>query len=599
MTFHAPTRDIEFALQHMAGFDKLQNLDPDQDISDDLVAAILEEAGKLADHVIAPVNKAGDLHGVKLENGVVRITPEFHKAYRQMVEGGWNALSFPEEYGGQGLPKTLALAVTDIMSAACISLQLCNILTTGSVKALLAVGTQEQKKTYLEKLISGEWSGTMNLTEPQSGSDLSAIATKAEPVGDGTYRLSGNKIFITYGDQDMVENICHLVLARLPNAPDGTRGISMFLVPKYRVDENGNPGVFNNVICTGTEHKLGQHGAPACSLTFGEGGASIGTLVGKENEGLKNMFIMMNSARIDVGVQGVACAERSFQAALAYAQERKQGRAAGQKSGDFVAIFEHADVRRMLYTMKSLTEASRAICYATMVASDIARQSTDREEQTAAKEREELLTPVAKAFSTDRGVEITNLGIQIHGGMGYVEESGAPQPMRDVRITPIYEGTNGIQAIDMMGRKLGIAHGKLALDFLTEIKESTEQLLVSPDDALQAIGISLSQAQQELLRTTQWMIAKGIDGLEDKLAGATPYLDQFGYVAGGYYLALGAIAAASLVHTKPEQAAYYKSKIALARFYMDNILPRATALSPAIMAGGDSVAKIDPALLAG
>jgi alkylation response protein AidB-like acyl-CoA dehydrogenase len=599
MTFATPIRDMQFVMKHMAGFDRVVETGAFEDLSDDLVEAVLSEAGKVADNVIAPLNWAGDQEGARLENGVVYCPKGYKEAYAQMVEGGWNALAFPEEVGGQGLPMSLALSVTDAMSSACLSFQLVNILSTGAVKALLAVGTDEQKAMYLPKLITGEWSGTMNLTEPQSGSDLSKIATKAEPVGDGRYKITGSKIYISFGEQDMCENICHLVLARLPDAPEGTRGISMFLVPKFLVNEDGSLGARNDVKCTGIEEKLGQHGSPTCSLSFGDSGDCYGTLVGKENEGLRNMFIMMNSARIDVGVQGVACAERAFQTALAFAQERKQGREFGVKSGDYISIIQHADVRRMLYTMKSMTEASRAICYATMVAYDVAKNSPDEETRKLAKEREELLTPIAKSWSTDRAVETTNIGIQVHGGMGFVEESQAAQPMRDVRVTTIYEGTNGIQAIDLIGRKLGMGQGKLAHDFIAEVRENAGALKASSNADLQAVGTRLETAAAELEGTTNWLMKHMAQNPEDGLAGATPYQDQFGYVAGAHYLAKGAAAAAELASGDAGSAAYYNSKIAMARFFADNILPRAHALTPAVTAGADTVAAIEPELLAG
>lgn len=605
MTYTSPIRDIKFALDHMAGFAAVQNTGAFEDLSDDLVEAVLGEAGKLADNVVAPLNWVSDQQGATLENGAVRTTPGFRAAYEQMVEGGWNGLAFPSGHGGQGLPMSLALSVSDIFSGACLSLQLFNILTTGAVKALLAVGTEAQKALYLPKLITGEWSGTMNLTEPQSGSDLSGIATKAEPagvaeMGENRYLISGSKIFITGGEQDLSDNICHLVLARLPDAPEGTRGISMFLVPKYHVNEDGSLGVRNDVKCTGIEEKLGQHGSPTCSLSFGDDGACYGTLLGKENEGLRNMFIMMNSARIEVGIQGVACAERSFQTALAYAQERRQGRAPGVRSGEYVSIIQHPDVRRMVYTQKALTEASRAICYATMVSYDLARHAPDATTRIAAKEREELLTPIAKSWSTDRAMETTNLGIQVHGGMGFVEESQAAQPMRDARICPIYEGTNGIQAIDLIGRKLGMGAGKLAYDFIEEVQQHAATLMDTAQADLQVIGKGLANAAKKLSETTGWMVAamadKQADGLEDALAGATPYQDQFGYVAGAYYLAKGAMAAEGL-KDQARDVAYLQTKITTARFYTDNILPRAEALAPVVMAGRETLAPIDPALL--
>ncbi|MEM9988915.1 MAG: acyl-CoA dehydrogenase, partial [Pseudomonadota bacterium] len=446
------------------------------------------------------------------------------------------------------------------------------------------------------KMVSGEWTGTMNLSEPHAGSDLSTLKCKATPVGDGTYKISGTKVWISYGDHDLTENICHLVLARLPDAPEGTRGISMFLVPKFRVESDGSLGSLNDVKIGGIEHKLGQHGSPTCVMNFGDNDDCIGTLVGKENEGLKNMFVMMNAARIDVGMQAVSVAERSFQQALAFAQDRTQGRAYGVKSGPAVSIIQHPDVRRQLMTMKALTEAGRAICYANIVAYDVAHQSPDEKTAAAAKEREELLTPISKAFGSDRGEEVTSLGIQVHGGMGFVEETGAAQHLRDVRICKIYEGTNGIQAIDLVGRKLGMGQGKLAYDFLDEAKDLSTSLQNHSHTDLKAIGQKLAEEVESLRATTDWMVAAMGKDPEEGLAGATPYLDQFGYVAGGYYLARGAHNAAEQL--KGAEADYMAAKISIARFFADNLLPRASALTSAVTAGASTVSPIEPSLLA-
>ncbi|NHK28971.1 acyl-CoA dehydrogenase [Parvularcula flava] len=597
MTYKTPVRDMQFILDHMAGFDAVRQTGAYDDLGPELVSAVLEEVGKLADNVLAPLNQAADEQGANLKDGVVTLPPEFKEAYGQYTEGGWGSLAFPEEYGGQNLPQTLALCVSDALFGACIGLSMGFCLTTGAVKALLAHGTEEQKKLYLEKMVSGEWAGTMNLSEPQAGSDLSVIRTKAEPVGDGRYKIKGNKVWISYGEHDLTENICHLVLARLPDAPEGTRGISMFLVPKYHVNEDGSLGERNDVRCTGIEHKLGQHLSPTCQLAYGDNDACYGTLVGKENEGLKNMFVMMNAARIDVGMQAVSVAEHAFQSALAYAQDRTQGREFGVKSGPQVAIIQHPDVRRQLYTMKALTDASRAICYANMVAHDVAHHSPDEETAKLAKEREELLTPISKGFSSERAIESTSLGIQVFGGMGYVEETGAAQHLRDVRICAIYEGTNGIQAIDLIGRKLGMGGGKLAYDFIAEVKENADALMASSEGDLEAIGQQLKAEAERLEEVTRWMVEAGGRGkAEDALAGASAYLDQFGYVAGGHYLGKGALAAEGL---EEGDQAYHASRIAIARFYADNLLPRASACATAAMAGEQTVREIDPALLAG
>ncbi|WP_031552136.1 acyl-CoA dehydrogenase [Parvularcula oceani] len=594
MPYRTPVRDMQFLLDHAAGFDRLKETGAFEDLSDELVETILGEAGKFADAVFAPLNWTSDQEGARLENGKVFTTPGFKDAYEQYVEGGWNGLAFPEDYGGQDLPATLGLAVFDALCGACISLTMGTSLTTGAVKALLAHGSDEQKALFLPKLVTGEWTGTMNLSEPQAGSDLSNLKCKAEPVGDGRYKITGTKIWISYGDHDLTDNICHLVLARLPDAPEGTRGVSMFLVPKYRVNEDGSIGQFNDVRVNSIEEKLGQHGSPTCVMSYGDDGDCYGTLIGEENKGLRNMFTMMNAARVDVGMQAVAVAEAAFQRALDYATERVQGRAFGVKTGDQIAIIEHPDVRRNLYTMKALTEASRAICYANMVSYDLARHDTDPEGMAAAKEREELLTPLSKSFSSDRAMETTNIGIQIHGGMGFVEETGAAQHFRDARICAIYEGTNGIQAIDLVGRKLGMGEGKLAYDFLAEVEENAEALQGSGHEALARAGERLAEEAGRLRETTQWMVAAMQANPEAGLAGATPYQDQFGYVAGGHYLLKAALAAA-----EDAGDSYAQGRITLASFYADNLLPRAAGLAPAVTAGAETVAPVAPELLAG
>ncbi|MEM9420969.1 MAG: acyl-CoA dehydrogenase [Pseudomonadota bacterium] len=596
MTYQTAVRDMRFLMEHAAGFEAIRETGAFEDLSDDLIDAVLGEVGKFADNVIAPLNTVSDQHGARLENGRVFTSPGFKEAYAQYVEAGWNGVAFPEEYGGQGLPQSMALMVSDALFAACIGFSMGTCLTTGAVKAMLAYGSDEHRKIYLPKMVSGEWASTMNLSEPHAGSDLSALKCKAEPVGDGTYKVKGTKVWISYGDHDLAENICHLVLARLPDAPEGTRGISMFLVPKFRVDADGNIGTLNDIQIGGIEHKLGQHGSPTCVMNYGDNDECIGTLVGKENEGLKNMFVMMNAARIDVGMQAVAVAERSFQQALAYAQDRTQGRAFGVKSGPAIPIIEHADVRRNLMTMKAFTEAGRAICYANMVAYDVAHRSADTETAALAKEREELLTPIAKSFGSDRGEEVCSLGIQIHGGMGFVEETGAAQHLRDVRICSIYEGTNGIQAIDLIGRKLGMGAGKLAFDFLDEADTLAQALTANGHQDLVVIGEHLATEAISLRDTTQWMLDAMAQDPEEGLAGAKPYLDQFGYVAGAFYLGRAAKVAAA--QTGGDQA-FYAAKVDIARFFAENLLPRAGGLVPAVKAGSQTVAPIDPALLVG
>ena len=595
MTYATPIRDMRFVLDHAAGFPALEKTGAFPELSDDLVAAVMEEMGKFCDQVIAPLNGPSDEDGARLENGVVRTTPGFKDAYGQYVEGGWNSLAFPESWGGQGLPATLANAFVDALNAACMSFAIGTTLTTGAVKAIMHAGTETQKKLYLEKMISGVWTGAMDLTEPQAGSDLSGVRTKAEPVGDGRYKISGQKIYITYGDHDLTDNVVHLVLARLPDAPEGTAGISMFIVPKIHVNEDGSLGGRNDVQCIKVEEKMGLHGSPTCIMAFGESGECYGELLGEENKGLKNMFVMMNSARLDVGLQGVGVAERAFQRALAFAQDRRQGRAPGVKTGDMISIYEHADVRRMLLDMKVLTEGARAICYANGVAYDLARHASDENERRKASALEGLLTPVSKAWSTDRANEVASIGVQIHGGMGYIEETGAAQHMRDARIAAIYEGTNGIQAMDLVGRKLQGDGGAAALAFIAEVAKEADLASAAKREDVAHCGRRLADAAAALKTSTDGLLETAKSDQEAVLAAAADYLKQFGNVAAGYYLTRGAVAAALLVNEDASSAAYYESKVEIARFFADRYLTEAVALTHAVASG--AAPRIDAELL--
>ena len=602
MSFATPVRDMRFALKQMAGFDALKGAY--DDLSDDVVDAILAEMGKLCDETVAPLNWESDRKPARLENGVVRTTPGFKEAYQRYVEGGWNALAFPAEWGGQGLPQTLAIALVEALNQACMSFAIGTTLTTGAVKAILHAGSDAQKRVYLPKMVSGEWTGAMNLTEPQAGSDLSAVRAKAEPDGvfeDGTprYRLTGQKIFITYGDHDLSDNIVHLVLARLPDAPEGTGGISMFLAPKRHVNADGSLGAKNDVQCIKLEEKMGLHGSPTCVMAYGENGACYGALLGEPHKGLKNMFVMMNAARLDVGVQGVGVAERAFQRALAYARDRRQGRAPGVKSGAMIPIYEHPDVRRMLYSMKALVEASRAICYANAVAYDLARHAKDDKARAKAKALEELLTPISKAWSTDRANEVASLGVQVHGGMGYVEETGAAQYMRDARIAAIYEGTNGIQAMDLVGRKLQGDGGAAAKAFIQNVREEAILMKAGKREAMRIVGTRLEAAAEALHQSTEFLLKSARKDQADALAAAAPYLKQFGDVAGGYYLARGAMAAALALGEADADKPFLEGKIAIARFFADTYLPEAVGLAPVVMAGAAPLARLDPAALTG
>src|SRR3954465_1154039 len=509
MTYRAPITDMLLALNHGGDLEAAVKAGHYGDFDADITAAVLEEAGKFASDVLAPLNRVGDQHGIKLDNGSVTTAPGWPDAYRRWTAAGWNAVSGPEAFGGQGLPLAINAACTEIWSASNIAFGLCPLLTLSAIEALDAHGSDELKKIYLEKLVSGEWTGTMQLTEPQAGSDVGALRTRAERTADGSYRISGTKIFITYGDHDMSDNIVHFVLARLPDAPPGTKGISLFLIPKFMVKPDGTLGARNDIYASGIEHKLGMHAAPTCTMTMGDKGGAIGYLIGEENRGMQCMFTMMNQARLAVGLEGVGIADRAYQQALAFAQERRQGRAVGKTGNGSDPIIVHPDVKRMLMQMRALTAAARTICYATAVALDVSVRATDVKTRSLAAARGALLTPIAKAFSTDIGNEVTSLGVQIHGGMGFIEETGAAQHYRDARITPIYEGTNGIQANDLVFRKVIRDGGAAARTLFAEIRETIDALKNRPGDDMAAIAIGLGKALDALEKATNWLVENG------------------------------------------------------------------------------------------
>jgi acyl-CoA dehydrogenase len=547
--YRAPADEISFTLKHVAGLASALQSGQLGDLSEDLVDAVLTEAGRFATEEVAPLHKIGDERGAKLDNAAVTMPPGWKDLYRRWIEGGWNGLSAPEEHGGQGLPMMLGVAALEMWNSASMAFGIGPTLTMGAVEALEKHASDELKATYLERLVSGEWMGTMNLTEPQAGSDLNALRARAERAGDGTYRIFGSKIFITYGEHDFTDNIVHLVLARLPDAPAGTRGISLFLVPKFLVNEDGSLGRRNDVFCASIEHKLGIHASPTCTMVYGDGfgdgeeAGAIGWLVGEENRGLACMFTMMNNARLAVGIQGVAVAEAAFQRALAYANERRQGKAQGWTGEGMAPIVHHPDVQRDLLTMKALTGIARSICYATAHATDMAR-ATDGEVQRHWQERANLLTPVAKAFSTDVGVEVASLGVQVHGGMGYVEETGAASLYRDARIAPIYEGTNGIQAIDLVTRKLPQSGGEHVKGYIAELRADIEAVRASNRDGFGATADRCTAALDALEEVTDHLQKALAEGrMEQALAGATPYLRLFALAVGGTYLARAALAA--------------------------------------------------------
>ena len=586
--YTAPIADMRFALEEIAGIGEIARLPHCEQASPDLVDAVLEEAAKLAAGVLAPLNHIGDQQGSRLENGVVRTPEGFKEAYRQYVEGGWNALPFDPEHGGQGLPMVLATAVLEMWNAANMGFALCPLLNVGAVEALTAHGTDEQKRLYLPKLISGEWTGTMNLTEPQAGSDVGALRTRAVPDG-AHYRITGQKIFITYGEHDMAENIVHLVLARLPDAPPGTRGISLFLVPKFVVNGDGSVGARNDVRCVSLEHKLGIHASPTCVLAFGDNGGAVGYLVGEENRGMECMFTMMNNARLNVGLQGVAIAERAYQQARDFARQRVQGRPVTAKAAGTYPIIHHPDVRRMLLLMRAQSEAMRALAYYTAGAIDRARHHPDAERRAQQQRRVDLLIPVVKAWCTDLGVEIASIGVQIHGGMGFIEETGAAQHLRDARIAPIYEGTNGIQANDLVGRKLLRDRGAAATELLADMRTIDRRLEAAPGEDIAGIRPALALAIDALGEATSWMVETGAADLPHALAGSASYLKLMGIVTGGALLAQGALAAEARLKAGAGDAAFNKAKLMTARFFAEHVLATAPGLVPAITGGATTM----------
>ncbi len=580
MTYHAPVKQLRFALDAIAELPRLYGNSAYAELSDDLVDAVLEEAGRFAGEILAPLNRIGDQEGARLENGKVTLATGFVAAYKAFVDGGWNSITGATEFGGQGLPHAVGVAVQEMWQSANMAFGLCPILSQGAIEALTAHGTPEQKQTYLPKLISGAWTGTMNLTEPHAGSDVGALKSKAVKQADGSYKITGTKIFITWGEHDAAENIIHLVLARLPDAPPGTRGISLFLVPKFLLKPDGSLGLRNDLRCVGLEHKLGIHGSPTCVMSFGDNGGATGFLIGHENKGMSAMFTMMNAARLNVGVQGVAIAERSYQQALAFAKERRQGKPFGlqHETTEMMPIIFHADVRRMLLTQKAIAEAGRAICLANAIAIDEARHGETPAIRAAAKSREELLTPLSKAWSTDMGVEAASLGVQVHGGMGFIEETGAAQHYRDARILPIYEGTNGIQAMDLLGRKLSLEGGETVRRFLAEARDTAAKCEQGGTAELRSIGRELTRALKAGESATAWLQENMRNAPSDALPGATPYLRMMGHIAGAHYLGMGALAAEARLRKNDPDRKFLQARIATAQFFAEQLLPQTEGL---------------------
>jgi 3-(methylthio)propanoyl-CoA dehydrogenase len=581
MTYRAPVRDIAFSLTEVAGIDALAATGAFPDYDADVMGAVLEAAGSFSEEVLAPLNRPGDLAGATYANGSVTAAPGFADAYKQFAEGGWTGLAAPAHSGGQGLPKALELAAYETVHAANMAFGLCPMLSLAAIEALEAHGTEHQKTAYLPRLVSGEWTGAMCLTEPQAGSDLGALTATATPNGDGTYSLTGQKIYITWGDHDATDNIVHMVLARLPDAPPGPKGISLFLANKFEVKADGTLGDRNSFRPVGIEHKLGIHASPTCVMAY-EGARA--ELVGRPNEGLSHMFVMMNAARLAVGVEGVGIAERAYQHALAYALERRQGRSVW--TGEAGApIFDHPDVRRTLSVMKAKIEAARAICLSCGVAADLAKFAATEEERRLWKGREDLLTPIAKAWSTDIGVEVASQGVQIHGGMGFVEETGAAQFYRDARIAPIYEGTNGIQAMDLVGRKLSQDGGASARAIIAEMAATLKDLTgLYSGKPVERFSAAIEAAQD----ATLWLLDRKADAnaAADVLAAADPYLKLMGDVIGGWMLAKGALAAKAKLAAGDGDPAWLEGKIALYEVYAANVLGHASSRLAAVGQGG-------------
>jgi 3-(methylsulfanyl)propanoyl-CoA dehydrogenase len=592
MPYQAPVDDIVFALNHAAGFASALGEGLYGDLTDEDVGAVLGEAGKFATDVLAPLNRIGDRHGAPFKDGAVTMPPGWQEAYRAWWQAGWNGLPAPVQWGGQELPGAVNAACIEMWNSAAMAFALGPLLTMAGVDALIVHGSEELKRTYLPKLVSGEWMGTMQLTEPQAGSDVGALRTRAERADDGSYRITGQKIFITYGEHDLTDNIIHFLLARLPDAPPGTKGISLFLVPKFLLNADGSLGRRNDARAHSIEHKLGIHASPTCTMVYGDNGGAIGFLLGEENQGMACMFTMMNQARLGVGLQGVAIAECATQQALAYARERRQGRASGANPGA-APIIAHPDVKRMLLTMRALTRAARAICYATAVALDRAHRGSDVAACRAAHERASLLTPVAKAFGSDVGAEVASLGVQVHGGMGFIEETGAAQHYRDARIAPIYEGTNGIQAIDLVTRKLPLAGGETVRSLIGELRRTAGRVDAADNNsAFGSTGLRLREAVDCLERSTHWLLARQHNDIDTALAGATPYLRLFALAAGGALLCEEALAAMRLAGNGADPA----GRIAFARFFAENIAVQAGALERTVIEGADSVHMADAAL---
>jgi 3-(methylthio)propanoyl-CoA dehydrogenase len=579
-TYSAPLKDMRFVLNELAGLEEVAKLAGYEESTPETVDAILEEASKFASEILDPINYSGDQEGSVWKDGSVTTPKGFKRAYQQYVQGGWGALPFGPEWGGQGLPKLVATAVEEMLTASNMSFSLCPLLTQGAIHALELCGSEELKRTYLGKMTQGAWTGTMNLTEPQAGSDLALVRTKAERSG-GHYLISGQKIFITYGEHDMAENILHLVLARTPDAPEGVKGISLFLVPKFLVKPDGSLGERNAARCASIEHKLGIHASPTAVMVFDK---AVGYLVGEENKGLSYMFVMMNAARFSVGLEGVAIAERAYQRAVAYARERLQGKDLAE-GGQTVPIIRHPDVRRMLMLMKSQTEAMRALAYTTAAALDFSYKTQNKQHQAFV----DLMIPVVKGWCTETGIDVASLGVQVHGGMGFIEETGAAQHLRDARITTIYEGTTGIQAMDLVGRKIAREGGATAREWISALGKLDAELGKSANPDIKAIRAALAAGARAVSDGVDYIVANAGQDVKGVFAGAVPFLKLMGIVAGGWQMARAALAAERRLAANDPASAFLEAKIKTARFYADQVLVQAPGLRDTVVKGASVV----------
>ena len=597
MSYVAPVKDIKFVMQELAGLETINKLPGCEEATLETVEAILEEDARFCGEVVAPLNRVGDLeHSVRQPDGSVTTPKGFKEAFKQFGAGGWQGLHFPVEFGGQGLPKLVAAAAIEMINSANLSFALCPLLTDGAVEAILLVGTEAQRSTFLPNMIAGVWTGTMNLTEPQAGSDLALVKSRAVPQADGSFRVFGQKIFITYGEHDMADNIIHLVLARTPSAPEGVKGISLFIVPKFVVNADGTPGKRNDVYCASLEHKLGINASPTAVLLYGDnkgevGEGAVGYLVGEENRGLEYMFIMMNAARFAVGMQGIAVAERAYQQAVAYAKDRKQSRAVEGSSGP-VTIIHHPDVRRMLMTMRAYTEGARASAYVTAAALDAAHHHPDAAVRAENQAFYEYMVPLVKGFSTEMSLEVTSLGVQVHGGMGFIEETGAAQYYRDARILTIYEGTTAIQANDLVGRKTARDAGKTAKGIITQIRKTEGELAKFEQGDLAVIRNQLAAASKAFEEVVDFVVANARADIRAVYAGSVPYLKLAGITVAGWNMARAALAAQAKI-AAGDADPFYPAKVATARFYADHILTLAPALRSSIVGGAEGALALD------